>query len=72
MGSTLSGSWKNCFVGSFVAAQREAGVSAQRTLTYAMLWAAPPPESERGFYTHSGPEIGVASTKAFLTQILSL
>jgi len=29
-------------------------------------------ESDSVFYTHSGPEIGVASTKAFLTQIVAL
>jgi glucosamine--fructose-6-phosphate aminotransferase (isomerizing) len=29
-------------------------------------------ESDGVFYTHSGPEIGVASTKAFLTQIVAL
>jgi len=29
-------------------------------------------EANAVFYTHSGPEIGVASTKAFLTQVLSL
>ncbi len=29
-------------------------------------------ESESVFYTHAGPEIGVASTKAFTTQLVSL
>ncbi|WP_420263874.1 glutamine--fructose-6-phosphate transaminase (isomerizing) [Candidatus Magnetominusculus dajiuhuensis] len=29
-------------------------------------------ESDYVFYTHSGPEIGVASTKAFVTQLVSL
>ena len=29
-------------------------------------------ESDGGVYTHAGPEIGVASTKAFTTQIMVL
>ena len=29
-------------------------------------------EADAVFYTHSGPEIGVASTKAFTTQIVGL
>jgi len=29
-------------------------------------------EADAVFYTHSGPEIGVASTKAFTTQIIGL
>ena len=29
-------------------------------------------ESDDVFYTHAGPEIGVASTKAFLTQVVAL
>ena len=29
-------------------------------------------ETDSGMYTHAGPEIGVASTKAFTTQITVL
>ena len=29
-------------------------------------------ESENGIYIHAGPEIGVASTKAFTSQIITL
>src|SRR5665811_1178764 len=31
-----------------------------------------PRETDAGVYTHAGPEIGVASTKAFTTQVLVL
>src|SRR5690606_9733420 len=29
-------------------------------------------ESDYSLYTHAGPEIGVASTKAFVTQVIAL
>ena len=31
-----------------------------------------PRETDAGVYTHAGPEIGVASTKAFTTQVVTL
>ncbi|MCX6261337.1 MAG: SIS domain-containing protein, partial [Bacteroidia bacterium] len=31
-----------------------------------------PRETDAGVYTHAGPEIGVASTKAFTTQVMVL
>ena len=31
-----------------------------------------PRETDAGVYTHAGPEIGVASTKAFTTQVTVL
>jgi glucosamine--fructose-6-phosphate aminotransferase (isomerizing) len=31
-----------------------------------------PRESDGALYTHAGPEIGVASTKAFTTQLTAL
>src|SRR5690606_8194659 len=31
-----------------------------------------PRQSDHAFYTHAGPEIGVASTKAFTTQLVAM
>lgn len=37
-----------------------------------VVGASIPRETNAGVYTHAGPEIGVASTKAFTTQVLAL
>ncbi|MDP2157860.1 MAG: glutamine--fructose-6-phosphate transaminase (isomerizing), partial [Nitrospirota bacterium] len=56
-----------------LAAQREAKVRGARTLTICnVVGSTSAREADAVFYTHSGPEIGVASTKAFLTQVMSL
>jgi len=56
-----------------LAAQREAKLRGARTLTICnVVGSTSAREADAVFYTHSGPEIGVASTKAFLTQIMSL
>jgi glucosamine--fructose-6-phosphate aminotransferase (isomerizing) len=56
-----------------LAAQREAKVRGARTLTLCnVVGSTSAREADAVFYTHSGPEIGVASTKAFLTQVTSL
>jgi len=56
-----------------LAAQREARSLGAKTLTICnVVGSTSAREANAVFYTHSGPEIGVASTKAFLTQILSL
>ncbi|MGW8272190.1 MAG: isomerizing glutamine--fructose-6-phosphate transaminase, partial [Thermodesulfovibrionales bacterium] len=56
-----------------LAALREAKRLGARTLVICnVLGSSAARESDAVFYTHSGPEIGVASTKAFLTQIASL
>jgi glutamine---fructose-6-phosphate transaminase (isomerizing) len=56
-----------------LAAQREAKTLGARTLTICnVVGSTSSREADAVFYTHSGPEIGVASTKAFLTQLMSL
>lgn len=56
-----------------LAAMREAKKAKARTLTICnVLGSSASRESDYVFYTHSGPEIGVASTKAFMTQLVSL
>lgn len=56
-----------------LAAQREAKRRGALTLSICnALGATSAREADAVFYTHSGPEIGVASTKAFTSQIVSL
>ncbi len=56
-----------------LAALREAKSIGAKTLTICnVIGSTASRESDYVFYTHSGPEIGVASTKAFSTQLLSL
>jgi glucosamine--fructose-6-phosphate aminotransferase (isomerizing) len=56
-----------------LAAQREAKALGARTLTICnVVGSTSAREADAVFYTHSGPEIGVASTKAFVTQIMSV
>ncbi|RPI36467.1 MAG: glutamine--fructose-6-phosphate transaminase (isomerizing), partial [Nitrospiraceae bacterium] len=56
-----------------LAAQREARRIGAKTLTICnVVGSTSAREADAVFYTHSGPEIGVASTKAFLTQVMSL
>ncbi|GAB4482852.1 MAG: glutamine--fructose-6-phosphate transaminase (isomerizing) [Thermodesulfovibrionales bacterium] len=56
-----------------LAAQREAKALGAKTLTICnVVGSTSAREADAVFYTHSGPEIGVASTKAFVTQIMSL
>ncbi len=56
-----------------LAAQREAKARGAMTLSICnVLGATSAREADFVFYTHSGPEIGVASTKAFTTQLVSL
>jgi glucosamine--fructose-6-phosphate aminotransferase (isomerizing) len=56
-----------------LAAMREAKARGARALTICnVIGSTASRESDHVFYTHSGPEIGVASTKAFTTQIVAL
>jgi len=56
-----------------LAAQREAKKLGARVLTICnVVGSTSSREADCIFYTHSGPEIGVASTKAFTTQITAL
>ncbi len=56
-----------------LAALREAKKMGAKTLTICNVTGSTASrESDFVFYTHSGPEIGVASTKAFVTQLISL
>ncbi|GBD98995.1 glutamine--fructose-6-phosphate aminotransferase [isomerizing] [bacterium BMS3Abin07] len=56
-----------------LAAQREAKRLGAHTLSICnVVGSSSTREADAVFYTHSGPEIGVASTKAFTTQIVSL
>jgi glutamine---fructose-6-phosphate transaminase (isomerizing) len=56
-----------------LAALREAKARGARTLAVCnVLGSAIPREAGDVLYTHAGPEIGVASTKAFTTQLVSL
>ncbi|MCS7163777.1 MAG: glutamine--fructose-6-phosphate transaminase (isomerizing) [Thermodesulfovibrio sp.] len=56
-----------------LAALRYAKKSGVKTLTICnVLGSTASREADAVFYTHSGPEIGVASTKAFTSQIVAL
>jgi glucosamine--fructose-6-phosphate aminotransferase (isomerizing) len=56
-----------------LAAMREAKRLGTSTLTICNVIASTAArESDYVFYTHSGPEIGVASTKAFTSQVVAL
>lgn len=56
-----------------LAAQREAKRLGAKTLSICnVIGSTASRESDFVFYTHSGPEIGVASTKAFTTQLVAL
>jgi len=56
-----------------LAALRYAKNNKIKTLTICnVLGSTASRDADNVFYTHSGPEIGVASTKAFTTQILAL
>ncbi|MDX9715659.1 MAG: glutamine--fructose-6-phosphate transaminase (isomerizing) [Dissulfurispiraceae bacterium] len=56
-----------------LAAMREAKRLGATTLTICnVIDSTAAREADYVFYTHSGPEIGVASTKAFSTQIIAL
>lgn len=56
-----------------LAAQREARRRGARVLSICnVIESTSAREADSVFYTHSGPEIGVASTKAFTSQIVSL
>jgi glucosamine--fructose-6-phosphate aminotransferase (isomerizing) len=56
-----------------LAAMREAKRLGASVLTICnVIGSTSARESDYTFYTHSGPEIGVASTKAFTAQIVSL
>ncbi len=56
-----------------LAAQREAKRLGASTLSICnVLGSTSAREADYVFYTHSGPEIGVASTKAFTSQLVSL
>ncbi len=56
-----------------IAAQREAKRLGAKILTICnVVGSTSSREADAVFYTHSGPEIGVASTKAFTTQIVGL
>jgi len=56
-----------------LAAQREAKRLGAKTLSICnVVGSTSSREADAVFYTHSGPEIGVASTKAFTTQIIGL
>ncbi len=56
-----------------IAAIREARSKGLKVLTICnVLGSTASRESDGVFYTHAGPEIGVASTKAFTSQLVSL
>jgi glucosamine--fructose-6-phosphate aminotransferase (isomerizing) len=56
-----------------LAAQREAKRYGAKVLSICnVVGSTSPREADSVFYTHSGPEIGVASTKAFTTQLVGL
>ncbi|MBI4683885.1 MAG: glutamine--fructose-6-phosphate transaminase (isomerizing) [Nitrospirae bacterium] len=56
-----------------LAAMREAKKRGAKTLTICnVVGSTAAREADAVFYTHSGPEIGVASTKAFTAQIIGL
>jgi glucosamine--fructose-6-phosphate aminotransferase (isomerizing) len=56
-----------------MAAVREAKAKGARTLAISnVVDSSIPRLSDHAFYTHAGPEIGVASTKAFTTQLVAM
>jgi glucosamine--fructose-6-phosphate aminotransferase (isomerizing) len=56
-----------------LAAQRESKRLGAKVLTICnVVGSTSSREADGVFYTHSGPEIGVASTKAFTTQLTAL
>jgi len=56
-----------------VAAQREAHAKGSKTLAICnVLGSMVPREANGTIYTHAGPEIGVASTKTFTSQMTAL
>ncbi|MDO8283271.1 MAG: glutamine--fructose-6-phosphate transaminase (isomerizing) [Thermodesulfovibrionia bacterium] len=56
-----------------LAAQREAKKRGAKVLSICnVIGSTSSREADGVFYTHSGPEIGVASTKAFTTQLTAL
>ena len=56
-----------------LAAIREAKKKGARVLSICnVIGSSIPRDSEGTLYTHAGPEIGVASTKAFTTQLVAL
>jgi glucosamine--fructose-6-phosphate aminotransferase (isomerizing) len=56
-----------------LAAQREAKRLGAKVMTICnVVGSTSSREADSVFYTHSGPEIGVASTKAFTTQLTAL
>ena len=56
-----------------MAAIKEAKGKGARVLAIAnVLESSIPRLADHAFYTHAGPEIGVASTKAFTTQLVSM
>jgi glucosamine--fructose-6-phosphate aminotransferase (isomerizing) len=56
-----------------LAAQREAKRLGAKVLSISnVVGSTSSREADAVFYTHSGPEIGVASTKAFTTQLVGL
>ena len=56
-----------------IAAQREAKRLGAKVLSICnVVGSTSSREADGVFYTHSGPEIGVASTKAFTSQIIAL
>ncbi len=56
-----------------LAAQREAKKLGAKVLSICnVIGSTSPREADGVFFTHSGPEIGVASTKAFTTQLTAL
>jgi glucosamine--fructose-6-phosphate aminotransferase (isomerizing) len=56
-----------------LAAQREAKKLGAKVLSICnVVGSTSSREADVAFYTHSGPEIGVASTKAFLTQVTAV
>jgi glucosamine--fructose-6-phosphate aminotransferase (isomerizing) len=56
-----------------LAAVREARKRGAKVLAIAnVIGSSIPRESDASFYTHAGPEIGVASTKCFTTQLCAL
>ncbi len=56
-----------------LAAQREAKKYGAQVLSICnVVGSTSSREADSVFYTHSGPEIGVASTKAFTTQLVAL
>jgi glucosamine--fructose-6-phosphate aminotransferase (isomerizing) len=56
-----------------IAAQREAQAKGSKTLAICnVVGSMIPREAAGAIYTHAGPEIGVASTKAFTAQLTAL